>query len=230
MDLVEGRRTECNPTDEHTRPSLTARRAIEEGAQLVLRGQTDQPEAGNVPFGDAGRRSASLMFAPIRNGANVIGVLSIQSYTPNAYDQHSLETLQMLADHCAGALARIRAQEALSDNEEKLRKITTSARDAIIMLDQQGSISLWNEAAERVFGYSGSEALGKDFNALVVPARYCQAHQQGFGHFQATGGGGAVGKTLELCAVRKDGSEIPVELSLSAMMVKGQWHAPLPFS
>jgi PAS domain S-box-containing protein len=169
MDLVEGRRTECNPTDEHTRPSLTARRAIEEGAQLILRGQTDQPEAGNVPFGDAGRRSASLMFAPIRNGANVIGVLSIQSYTPNAYDQHNLETLQMLADHCAGALGRIRAQEALHRERSLLRTLVDNLPDAIYVKDAASRKTLANPAEVRNLGWlTESDVLGKtDFASFA---------------------------------------------------------------
>src|ERR1035441_8697678 len=57
----------------------------------------------------------------VRNGPTAIGVLSIQSYTHNAYDQHSLDTLQALADHCAGALERIRAQEARDESEARYR-------------------------------------------------------------------------------------------------------------
>ena len=75
-----------------------------------------------LPFGNITRPSASLMFVPIRNGTNVIGVFSIQSYNPNAYDQNSLETLQALADHCGGALDRIRTEEALRSIEEWLRQ------------------------------------------------------------------------------------------------------------
>jgi GAF domain-containing protein len=62
------------------------------------------------------------MFALIRNGTAVAGILSIQSYTPNAYNQHSLETLQALADHCGGALDRIRTEEALRGAQEQLRQ------------------------------------------------------------------------------------------------------------
>ena len=117
------------------------------------------------------------------------------------------------------------ADQTLRENEERLRKLTTSARDGIIMMDNEGRISLWNESAERMFGYTAAEVLGKNLHALLTPVRYHEAHQKAFGHFQLTGQGAAVDRTLELEAVRKDQTEIPVELSLSAVMVKGQWHA-----
>ena len=119
----------------------------------------------------------------------------------------------------------LQADQTLRENEERLRKLTTSARDGIIMMDNEGEISLWNESAERMFGYPASEVLGKNLHALLAPARYHEAHRKAFGHFQLTGQGAAVDRTLELWAVRKDQTEIPVELSLSAVMVKGQWHA-----
>jgi PAS domain S-box-containing protein len=121
MDIIEGARAECPPMWGRLPPSPTARRAIEEGGQLILREPAEPARCDSVPFGNAARRSASLMFVPIRNGATVIGVLSIQSYTPHAYDGHSLETLQALSDHCAGALERIRAQEARNESEERYR-------------------------------------------------------------------------------------------------------------
>jgi PAS domain S-box-containing protein len=117
MDLIDGRRTECKPR--HPNPPLgeIARRAIEQGGQLILRDHPEAMRPEDVPFGDTSRPSASLMFVPIRHGTEVIGLLSIQSYTPRAYDAHSLETLQALADHGGGTLERLRAQEALGESE-----------------------------------------------------------------------------------------------------------------
>ena len=64
-----------------------------------------------VAFGDTGRRSASLLFVPLRHGGRYLGVFSIQSYRVGAYDRAALELLQALADHAAGALERIRAEQ-----------------------------------------------------------------------------------------------------------------------
>ncbi|HZR18132.1 MAG TPA: response regulator [Verrucomicrobiae bacterium] len=120
-DLIEGKRTACQPTQGRA-PSGLARKVIERGGQLILKTRPDQMEPGAVPFGDASRPSASILAVPVRNKGAVIGVLSIQSYTPAAYNQESLATLQALADHCGGALDRIQTEEALHATREQLRQ------------------------------------------------------------------------------------------------------------
>ena len=122
-DTVEGRRIEANSAYDHpSPPSSLANRAIVEGGQLILKEEPDRMQPGGLPFGDKSRPSASLLFVPIRKGSDVIGVLSIQSYTPQAYDQHSLGTLQALADHCGAALDRITTEETLRTAQQQLRQ------------------------------------------------------------------------------------------------------------
>jgi PAS domain S-box-containing protein len=122
MDIIGGQRTECRVAEQHVAPTHLARRAIEEGGQLLLRDnpQSMRPDGG--PFGDAARPSASILFVPMRHGEKVTGVLSVQSYRAQAYHQRSLDTLQALADHCGGALDRIRTEEALDAAQEQLRQ------------------------------------------------------------------------------------------------------------
>ena len=117
------------------------------------------------------------------------------------------------------------AQEALRESEEQFRTITSAAQDAIIMMDEKGDISHWNRAAESTFGCSEEEAIGRNLHTFLVPKRFHEAHREAFPRFQETGKGAAVGKILELAAVRKNGEEFPVELSLSAARIQGQWHA-----
>ncbi|MBN1843868.1 MAG: PhnD/SsuA/transferrin family substrate-binding protein, partial [Deltaproteobacteria bacterium] len=120
---------------------------------------------------------------------------------------------------------RKRAEEELRESEEGFRTICESAQDAIIRLDHGGNISLWNNAAQEMFGYSHEEAMGQDIHELVAAESLLEDHRKAFPAFQRTGTGAAVGKTIELPAVRKNGEEFPVELSLSAVKVKGKWHA-----
>ena len=120
---------------------------------------------------------------------------------------------------------RKRAEEALRESEEKFRKITASAQDAIIMMDDEGNLSYWNEAAEKIFGYSSEEALGKEMHVLLAPQRYYASFKEAFEKFKTTGGGPIVGRTRELPGLRKDGSEFPGELSISAVKLKNRWHA-----
>jgi PAS domain S-box-containing protein/putative nucleotidyltransferase with HDIG domain len=116
-------------------------------------------------------------------------------------------------------------EQALRESEEKFRSITSSAQDAILMMDNDGKISYWNEAAVKTFGYSENEAIGKHLHTLLAPERFLAAHYKGFEHFKHTGEGAAIGKTLELAALKKDGMEFPIELSLSIAMRNGQQYA-----
>jgi len=117
------------------------------------------------------------------------------------------------------------AEEALRQSENIMRSITDSAYDAIIMIDPEGLISYWNPAAERIFGYTGSEAMGMNLHNLIVPLRFHQAHNDALPKFQQTGQGAAIGKILDMEAHRKDGNEISVQMSLSAIQLNNQWHA-----
>ena len=74
---------------------------------------------------------------------------------------------------------REQSDEALRENEEKFRKITSSAYDTIIMVDDEGKVSFWNEAAEKMFGRSREEVVGNDLHKLIVPVRYYDAFQKG---------------------------------------------------
>jgi PAS domain S-box-containing protein len=121
--------------------------------------------------------------------------------------------------------ARKQAEDALRASETRTRAITDSAQDAILMMDPEGRVSYWNPAAETIFGYTRDEALGQSLHAFIVPQRYHAAHHAAFPEFQRSGQGAAVGHTLELEARRKDGREIAVALSLSAIQIGGGWHA-----
>ena len=122
VDVVDGHTTDIPPAYTGRAPSPMARRVITEGRQLILRDEAAPGPGGLVPFGNVNRPSASLMFVPIRNKNDVIGILSIQSYKPNAYDQADLTVLQSLADQCGAALERIGAQQELRRTEAQLRQ------------------------------------------------------------------------------------------------------------
>lgn len=120
---------------------------------------------------------------------------------------------------------RKQAEESLRQTANQLESITKAAHDAIVMLDELGNINFWNPAAERIFGYSEAEILGKDLHNILVPEIYWPKHKNAFPDFVKTGAGNAVGKTLELEAIHKDGKKLVVELSLSAIKQKDHWWA-----
>ncbi len=117
------------------------------------------------------------------------------------------------------------AVRALQESEALLRGITDSAQDAILMMDPRGCITFWNPAAESILGYGSEEMIGKSLHKLLAPERYLAAHEAAFPEFLRAESGHAVGKTIELAARKKDGREIAIELSLSAVRRHGEWHS-----
>ena len=125
IDTIDGKRIEAPPILDGTAFNMISRRTVEEGAILILR-ESEQvvDDKDLIPFGDTSRPSLSLMFVPLRKGEKTVGFLSIQSYTPKAYTGDDLTSLQILADHCSGALERTLAEARLRDSEERLRLLT----------------------------------------------------------------------------------------------------------
>ena len=109
---------------------------------------------------------------------------------------------------------RQQAVAALRASEERFRAITESANDAIISADSSGNIVSWNARAEAIFGYTAEEILGTPFTRLM-PTRYHLAYLERFRQWSTTGSSRLVGTTVEFSGVRKDGSEFPLEISLS---------------
>ena len=120
---------------------------------------------------------------------------------------------------------RHRAMESIKEREEQFRALTTAASDAIIMIDNDGKITFWNDAARRIFGYERDSVLGNEIHKLICPDRYFDIMQVGFERFRKTGKGSVLGRTVELIGRHKDGKEFPVELSLSAVKLQGKWNA-----
>jgi PAS domain S-box-containing protein len=99
--------------------------------------------------------------------------------------------------------------------------LTEASQDAIIVADQKGQITLFNPAAERIFGYAAGEVLGQPL-ALVIPPEFQERHQHGLERFVQTRQSRILGRLVEMRGRRKDGTEFPLELSLSAIDLGGE--------
>lgn len=113
------------------------------------------------------------------------------------------------------------AECALSASENRFQSVVQSVIDAIVLADGHGHIIFWNRAAERMFGYSEDEALGQSLTT-IMPARYREAHERGLAAFRSTGNSRIMGRSVELQGLRKDGVEIPIELSLGTWSIGGE--------
>ena len=168
-DTVNGQRVDCEPPCQDETPSGRIRQVISQGGQLVLKEAAAAMLPDARPFGDTAQPSASILYVPIRESSKVFGVLSIHSYKRNAYDSGSLETLQGLADQCAGALERIGAQEALSESEGNYRELVERSPDAIF-LHCEGKFVYVNPATLKLLGASKPEdLLGHAVLDMVAP-------------------------------------------------------------
>lgn len=114
---------------------------------------------------------------------------------------------------------------AFKESENKFESMIAAVKDAIILVDNDGKIDFLNDAAERMFGYSRQEIMNKNLNFILTPEKYHDAYIKAFSKFKTTGDGLMIGKTIELEAKRNDGCIFPIELSLSALTIKGKWHA-----
>jgi PAS domain S-box-containing protein len=100
-----------------------------------------------------------------------------------------------------------------------------SALDAVVSMSHDGRVIEWNHAAETIFGYSADETIGRDMAAdmaeLIVPPALRSGHRNGLARFLLTNEGVALNQRLELTGMRKDGTQFPVELTITRISVPG---------
>jgi len=109
---------------------------------------------------------------------------------------------------------RKQAEQALQQDEYRVRQIIDTARDAFISMDADGIITDWNPQAEKMFGWSRDEALGRLMNETIIPEEFGEAHEKGLKHFLTTGEGPVINHHIEITAQHRDGHTFPVELSI----------------
>jgi sigma-B regulation protein RsbU (phosphoserine phosphatase) len=113
--------------------------------------------------------------------------------------------------------ARVHYQNALIENEKRTRLIIESSLSAIVIMDSYGTIIDWNHPAEKMFGWSKEDAISQRLDQLIIPPELRDGHRQGLQRFLRTGTGPLLNRLVEQNAIRRDGTEFPVELSVSAL-------------
>jgi PAS domain S-box-containing protein len=113
--------------------------------------------------------------------------------------------------------------ETLRRVEQQARSIVDSALDGVIAMDAEGIITDWNSEAERIFGWTRVEALGRRMSETIIPIRYRSPHERGLRRFFETGEGPVLNKRIEISALRRSGEEFPVELSITPLKFGETW-------
>jgi PAS domain S-box-containing protein len=202
-------------------------------AGLIYKGQPVYSLYNDVEHpGDDARAREGLRFiaiVPLRFQGETVGALNVASHSSDDIPGDSKRMIEVLAGQVGQAIARARLVADISESEERLKTVTAAAMDAIVMVDDQGLITFWNPAAERMFGFPPEEALGRGVAELMVSDRLKERFTEEQRILRETGRGPSVEKASEVEALRRDGTVFPAEVSVSTIMVDDRWHAVLLF-
>jgi diguanylate cyclase (GGDEF)-like protein/PAS domain S-box-containing protein len=179
-------------------------------------------------IGDLMRRmhNRSSLMVPIQVAGAYWGHIGIDDCkAAREWTAVELDMLGTLSQVIGALVMREQTRLSLMDSEERFRAVSDTAQDAIVMVDPTAVVVYWNLAAERIFGYSAAEAIGKSVHQWLAPLRYQAKSNAAMSVFAATGRGDIVDKTVEMAAKRKGGVEFPIELSVASMQLGGKWHA-----
>ncbi len=130
VDTIDGKRKEFTRVYGKIHPDSMFRKVLDEGAQIILRTPKDVEQKANLrSFGDESHPSAALLFVPVRRDNRNVGMMTLQSYTFDYYDEDDLRLLQVLADYCSGCLSRTFAEVRLREAEEKRRELLSDLQE-----------------------------------------------------------------------------------------------------
>lgn len=141
------------------------------------------------------------------------GVLGTYSTKHKIFSKDDVNFLHSAANLLASVLARKKAEDTRKASEEKYSKLIETAQDAIIC-EESGKITIWNKSAEKIFGYSKNEIIGKPVST-IIPKRYIEKYQKGVERFLESGKTSIMDKIMEFSGITKNGIEFPLEMSLS---------------
>jgi PAS domain S-box-containing protein len=108
-------------------------------------------------------------------------------------------------------------------NESRIRNIVESSLDGVIAISSKGEITYWSRQAEQIFGWHENEILGRPVADTIIPERFRGQHKDGLERFLETGEGSVLNQRMSVAGLHRDGHEIPVEISLSAIDGKDGW-------
>ncbi|HWI70562.1 MAG TPA: PAS domain S-box protein [Baekduia sp.] len=151
---------------------------------------------------------------PVRSERGIVGVVELFADRPRAPDAELLATLDLL-----GALLGQLVERRLADARH--RATLQAALDCVVTMDAAGRVVEFNAAAERTFGYTSADAVGRDMADLIVPPELREPHRTGLKRYLATGAPRLLDQRIEIEAQRAGGERFPVELTITRIDVGG---------
>jgi PAS domain S-box-containing protein len=161
---------------------------------------------------------------PIVLDREVLGVIESFTTEIGEPDPGMMELMAAIGSQLGQFIERKAAEDAVKRSEARKSAILEAALDCIVTMNHRGEVVEFNPAAELTFGWSRGEVIGREMASLIIPDEFAQAHRDGLARYLDTGEGPVLGKRMELTAKRSDGSEFPVELTITRVQLAG---APL---
>ncbi len=172
---------------------------------------------------------AAMASLPLHCAGRVVGCFLIYADQKGAFDSEVQNLLlEMVADidfaldRFVLELERVQYRESLRLSEEHARLVLENALDAVINIDAYGLITEWSGSAQRIFGYTRDEVLGRNLGEMIIPPMHREAHAQGMQRLLQSGEPHLIGKLIEITALRRDGTEFPVELTIASIARNGE--------
>ncbi len=164
------------------------------------------------------------LVVPLMEGEHLLGYLALGD-RGGGFDRGHEDAALTLAGAITEAWVLLRTKDTLRTSQRQLATVIRAARDAIVMVQADGAVSFWNPAAEKLFGYAEREVLGRNLHEFIVPAERREAARRGMERFSSTGRGMILGDVVEMTALCRDGTTLPVEVSVARARAEEGWQA-----
>jgi PAS domain S-box-containing protein len=202
--------------------------AIREGRYFICNDIHEDPKMLLWSGEAAARGYRSFAVFPIRLQGRVIGVFNIYVDEPDFFTQEEITLLTEMADEISFFVTTIEqesqrksVEQALQESEARKGAVLDAALDCIVSMDHEGKVIEFNPAAEQTFGYNRQATIGKSMADLIIPAALRDRHRRGLAHYLTTGEGPILNERIELTAMRADGAEFPVEITVTRISRQG---------
>lgn len=165
-------------------------------------------------------QTRSEIAVPILSGEQLYGVLDVQDAHPSAFGEMNIRAKETLANQIAVALQNARQFQRSDSLQKQFQSLLDNASSAFISIDSNQTITLYNQMAERVFGYTADEVLGQPLS-MLMPDRFADGHQHHVGEFaeQPVAARAMADRAEDLFGRRKNGEEFPIEVAISKLQI-----------